>query len=88
MADNFCPAGYVCVWPNPGAGGTRGDSLCTGGIHPLAGLKGSGRNSCANKAVWFRYNGVTTQCLNPGYYSDYFPGPVNELWIGADGSRC
>lgn len=83
-----CPSGHVCVWVEVVFQGAEGDSLCTGGLHGFGGNKSSGENECANKAVWFRKNGVTTQCLNPGHSSSVFPGEVNEMWVGAEGSRC
>jgi hypothetical protein len=83
-----CPAGNVCGFVSPAYGGAQGNSLCTRGVHPFDGNKSSGINNCANKAVWFRNSGVAQQCLNPGQLSPLFPGPVNEIWIGADGSRC
>jgi hypothetical protein len=83
-----CPKGNVCVWTEVVFKGAQGNSLCTGGLHEFAGNKSSGENECANKAVWFRNKGVTTQCLNPGQSSEVFPGLVNEIWIGAEGSHC
>jgi hypothetical protein len=87
-ASTRCAKGHVCVWVEVVFKGAEGDSLCTGGLHEFAGNKSSGENECANKAVWFRNKGVTTQCLNPGQSSEVFPGLVNEIWIGAEGSRC
>jgi len=87
-ADETCASGHVCVWVENHFKGAKGESLCTGGVHPLAGLKESGKNRCANKAVWFRNEGVATSCLNPNENNAGFPFLINELWVGAEGSRC
>jgi hypothetical protein len=85
--DESCNSGHVCVWTEKSYQGAKGESLCTGGVHTLAGMKFSAKNRCANKASWLRRNGEVTACLNPG---DNVPIPFefNELWIGAEGSRC
>lgn len=87
-ASERCPKGHVCVWTEVVFKGAEGDSLCTGGLHEFAGNKKSGENECANKAVWFRDKGITTECLNPGKAAELFWGQVNEIWVGAEGSRC
>jgi hypothetical protein len=86
--DATCNSGHVCVWPESFYVGTKGESLCTGGAHPLAGSKKSGKNRCANKAVWYRQNGVALDCDNAGEDSPSFGFSINELWIGAEGSHC
>ncbi len=83
-----CSNGHVCVWPHVEFKGTVGESLCTGGAHVLAARKESGRNECANKAVWFRNNGFANKCLNPGEQTAAFPVSIEEIWVGAEGSRC
>lgn len=87
-ADSSCSSGHACVWPSKFFVGAKGESLCTGGAHGLAGSKESGKNSCANKAVWFRQNGTAFACLNPGGEAGSFTFPINEIWVGAEGSRC
>jgi hypothetical protein len=86
--DATCNSGHVCVWTGTFWTGTKGESLCTGGAHPLAGSKQSGKNRCANKAVWYRINGTAFYCANPSEDNATFAFPINELWIGAEGSRC
>ena len=88
LLDETCSSGHVCVWPQTFYQGTKGESLCTGGAHPLGGTKSSGKNRCANKAVWYRQNGTALDCDNPGQDSAAFGFAINELWIGAEGSRC
>src|SRR6478752_3675747 len=85
-----CNAGHACVWPSRFFSGTIGESLCTGGAHGLANFKESGVNECtgSNKAVWFRQNGTSIQCLNAGETSAGFTFPINELWVGAENSHC
>lgn len=87
LAEEGCTSGHVCVWPKENYQGTRGESLCTGGPHPLAGIKESAKNRCLNKASWLRLDGFALECMNAG---DSFPGTLefNELWIGAEGSHC
>jgi hypothetical protein len=85
--DASCNSGNVCVWTETGYNGAKGESLCTGGPHPLAGWKYSVKNRCANKASWLRINGVSNMCINPGGESSG-TFQFNELWIGAEGSRC
>jgi hypothetical protein len=88
LLDASCNSGHVCVWPETFYSGAKGESLCTGGAHPLAGTKASGKNRCANKAVWYRQNGTALVCGNPGVDTPAFGFAINELWIGAEGSRC
>ena len=83
-----CGSGHVCVWPSPFYVGTVGESLCTGGAHGLAATKTSGKDACANKAVWYRQNGTALACGNPNQETPNFGFAINELWIGAEGSRC
>jgi hypothetical protein len=86
--DETCNSGHVCVWTEFRYQGAKGESLCTGGVHTLAGFKGSAKNRCANKAVWLRENGSTHYCVNPAQnLPEDFVG-FNELFIGAEGSRC
>ena len=86
-ADETCSSGHVCVWTEQSFQGAKGESLCTGGAHVLGGTKFSAKNRCANKASWLRMNGNTWNCLNPGENgSNLFN--FNEVWIGAEGSRC
>lgn len=87
-ADETCASGHACVWPEKFFQGAKGESLCTGGAHGLAGLKNSGKNRCANKAVWFRQNGTSFGCLNPNENAASFVFAINEIWVGAEGSRC
>ena len=83
-----CFSGEVCVFANTSYTGGQGTTVCSAaGLHPLGGWKTSGINNCANRAVWFRNTGVTKQCLNPTTLSPSFPA-INEIFIGADGSRC
>jgi hypothetical protein len=88
LLDATCSSGHVCVWPETFYQGGKGESLCTGGAHPLGGSKQSGKNRCANKAVWYRQNGTALVCGNPGVDTPAFGFGINELWIGAEGSRC
>lgn len=81
-----CPNGYVCAYANIFYGGGQGNSLCTGGAHPLGGWKESALNRCANKAAWFRVNGTAQTCRNAGGQLEV--GGFNEIWIGAEGSHC
>jgi hypothetical protein len=88
-----CSTGDACVWPSTlySPPGTVGKSNCTGGLHTFGGnVKLSGANKCtnSNKAVWFRSNGTTIQCLNAGGSSSAFFSFVNELWVGAENSHC
>jgi hypothetical protein len=88
LAEESCPDGNVCAWPETGFQGPRGDSLCTGGTHGLNGQKLSVKNRCANKKAVLHWNGVSiVGCLNPGEQSastlDF-----NEIEIGVEGSRC
>ncbi len=85
-ADESCNSGHVCVWNGFWFTGVKGESLCTGGAHPLAGWKYSAKNRCANKASWLRRNGTAYYCVNPG--NNLNVAEFNELWIGAEGSRC
>jgi hypothetical protein len=84
--DETCNPGLVCVWTNIYYSGVKGTSLCTGGAHTLAGWKFSAKNRCANKASWLRINGNAVECLDPGVSRGV--AEFNELWIGAEGSRC
>jgi hypothetical protein len=86
--DETCNNGYVCVWTMFHYQGAKGESLCTGGPHPLAGFKGSAKNRCANKAAWLRVNGIAAHCVNPANNFPESSFGFNELWIGAEGSRC
>jgi hypothetical protein len=88
-----CSTGDACVWPSTlySPSGTVGKSNCTGGLHTFGGnVKLSGTNQCtnSNKAVWFRSNGTTIECLNAGKSSPAFFAFVNELWVGAENSHC
>lgn len=84
-----CSVGEVCVFANTNYLGGQGTTVCSAaGLHPLANWKNSGINNCANRAVWFRFNGVLAQCLDFRQASPNFGRQVNEIWIGADGSRC
>lgn len=87
-ADESCASGHVCVWTETFFQGAKGESLCTGGVHGLAGLKKSGKNRCANKAVWFQQNGTKVACLNPNENNAAFAFLPNELFVGTEGSRC
>lgn len=85
--DETCNSGNVCVWTSNLFQGAKGESLCTGGAHVLAGDKFSAKNRCANKASFLRENGAPSNCLNPGQNgSNLFN--FNEVFIGAEGSRC
>jgi len=86
-ADSNCNSGNVCVWVEYEYNGAKGESSCTGGAHPLAGWKYSAKNRCANKASWLRANGSAIQCVNPGNNNGATLA-FNEVWIGAEGSRC
>ncbi len=86
-ADESCNSGHVCVWTKNTYQGVKGESLCTGGPHPLAGQKFSAKNRCANKAAWLRNDGIAGACVNPGNNIDLVFS-FDELWIGAEGSRC
>jgi hypothetical protein len=83
-----CASGHACVFTGTFYTGAKGESLCTGGAHPLEGGKHSGQVACANKAVWFRQSGTTSNCGNPGAEIPSFVFNVNEIWVGAEGSRC
>jgi hypothetical protein len=86
--DETCNSGHVCVWVEFNYQGAKGESLCTGGVHTLTGIKGSAKNRCANKASWLRLNGFTVGCVNPANNFPVASSGFNELWIGAEGSRC
>jgi Peptidase inhibitor family I36 len=85
-ADETCPSGNVCVWPQRNFQGTRGLSLCTGGVHPLAGYKESVKNRCANKSAILRKDGVWTWCIGPAENANV--PPINEVVILAEGAHC
>ncbi|HEU5105258.1 MAG TPA: hypothetical protein VFU11_05410 [Solirubrobacterales bacterium] len=85
-ADESCNSGHACVWSFWHFQEAKGESLCTGGAHPLNGLKRSIKNRCANKAVWIRDNGVANGCVNPGV--NFTTVEFHEIWVGAEGSRC
>jgi hypothetical protein len=86
-AATTCSGGHVCVWVYGGFLGPKGESLCTGGLHELAGEKLSAINACANKASWLRRGGFNVYCLNPSQYQENTPS-FDQVWIGAEGSRC
>ncbi len=81
-----CNTGYVCAWWNIYWTGAVGYTLCTGGAHPLNQVKSSATNGCPNKAAWLRINGSATGCINPSVKRGI--AEFNEIWIGAEGSRC
>jgi hypothetical protein len=85
-ADETCPSGNVCVWPQRNFQGTRGDSLCTTGTHPLSGLKESVKDRCANKGAILRKNGVEVWCIGPAENAN--TPQFNEVSILAEGGRC
>ena len=87
LLDESCANGHVCVWPETYFKGAKGESLCTGGPHPLAGVKLSAKDRCANKAVWLRKDGIAKGCVNAGGQAE-LAFAFNELWIGAEGSHC
>ncbi len=64
--DETCVSGHACVWTEKFFQGAKGESLCTGGVHTLAGFKKSGKNRCANKAVILRQSGTRVGCMEPG----------------------
>jgi hypothetical protein len=77
----------VCDWTNIEFVGVKGESLCTGGTHPLAATKFSAKNSCANKKVFLRVAGTGIQtCMNPTGERPFVE--FNEIFVGAEGSRC
>jgi len=87
ILDDSCSSGYVCAWNFVHFEKVKGKSLCTGGPHPLAGYKYSAKNRCANKKAFLKIKGTTIQtCTNPG--GDRPLTEFNEVWIGAEGSRC
>jgi hypothetical protein len=84
-----CQKGHVCVWVEKNFKGAEGESLCTGGAHPLAGYKKSAANHCANKAVWLREDGTARVCMEPeSEIGEIVPLPIDELWVGIEGSHC
>jgi hypothetical protein len=85
--ETSCPnSGVVCVWTNVWFGGVRSETLCLGGAHPLAAMKFSAKNRCANKGAWLRINGVAFECVEPG--GQHEVAEFNEVWIGKEGSHC
>jgi len=87
ILDESCNSGHACAWTFVHFGGVKGESLCTGGPHPLAGLKYSAKNRCANKKIFLRLQGTTVQtCANPG--GDRTTTEFDEIYVGAEGSRC
>jgi len=85
-ASPTCNTGHVCAWTEPNFQGAKGESLCTGGKHPLGGFKWSSYNHCANKAVWIRIDGEAKACLEPSFVDT--ATRFNELWVGVEGSHC
>jgi hypothetical protein len=86
LLNEACNSGHACVWSFWHFQEAKGESLCTGGVHNLSGLKRSAKNRCANKAVWIRDNGVAHGCINPGL--NMTTVEFHEIWVGAEGSRC
>lgn len=84
---NDCTTGYVCVYPNIWFSGAEGLTVCGAqGAHPFGSWKESGMNHCANRAVWFRVNGVAQTCRNAGGQVE--AAGFNEIWIGVLNSTC
>lgn len=80
----------ICVWPLIGfePHNSFGVTACSAsGVHGLNGTKASIINGCSNEAVWFRRNGATLGCKNPGTSNSAAP-EFNELLVGGPGSRC
>jgi Peptidase inhibitor family I36 len=57
LAEESCPAGNICVWPQNNFQGARGMTACSAvGYHGFAGFKSSIKNRCnARGAAHFRY---------------------------------
>lgn len=87
LLDESCSGGNVCSWTFVHFWEVKNNSLCTGGPHPLAGLKYSAKNRCANKKAFLKLQGTTHQvCMNPN--GDRTTTEFDEVYIGAEGSRC
>ncbi len=88
-ADSSCSSGHVCVWTELGWNGAKGETKCSeSGLHKFAGIKHSGKNECANRAVWFRKaNGEKVFCAEPGQWFAQF-NEVEQVWVGEEGARC
>jgi hypothetical protein len=87
ILDESCSSGHACAWTFVHFWEVKGESLCTGGPHPLGGLKYSAKNRCANKKIFLRLQGTTVQiCANPG--GDRTTTEFDEIYVGTEGSRC
>lgn len=88
LAPGICGVGVICVYNLPWFEGASGETNCQApGAHPLNSNKSSIQNECINVAVWARRNGTAVFCKNPETSNNNSP-TFNELWVGANGSRC
>jgi hypothetical protein len=68
LAEESCPAGNVCVWPQNNYQGARGMTDCNAtGYHGFAGFKSSIKNRCgARGAAHFRFGEGPYGCTGAG----------------------
>jgi hypothetical protein len=84
---NDCTKGDACGYTGTGYLGPENKTSCGAyGAHRFVGWKKSGKNHCANRAIWLRATRVAKLCLNPG--REVEATGFNEIWIGARNSHC
>jgi hypothetical protein len=67
LAEESCPSGNICVWPQYNYQGARGMTACSAtGFHPLGGLKYSVKNRCGAKGAGLMRDGQVYGCIPPG----------------------
>lgn len=67
LAEESCPSGSICVWPQYNYQGARGMTACSAtGFHPLGGLKYSVKNRCGAKGAGLMRDGQVYGCVPPG----------------------
>jgi hypothetical protein len=82
LAEESCPEGSFCVWPQAHFQGARGQTACSAsGNHVLAGTKHSAKNRCASKGVGLKRNGEAVGCVGAGQNSTNFTGGFNEILV-------
>jgi hypothetical protein len=88
LAEEACPYGDVCVWPQFGYQGTRGLTECSNtGEHFFGNVKNSLKNRCPNQKVWwYEAGGGPYRCVNPNENAEVMDQEYIE--VGAVGSRC
>lgn len=82
FAEESCPSGSICVWPQTGYQGPRGETSCSAsGNHVLGGTKKSAKNRCGSKGVGLKRNGEAVGCVGANQNAENYPNGFNELLV-------